>query len=194
MKLHRNSIATVSAMLLMSLTFTTGAWAAETSTSSSGDTSTPTSSTSSTTSSTSTSTTETSTPPVTTTTSTPPPVTTTTSTPPPTTTAETTPPVVEVPEVPVSPDVKVPKIADVPQAPAINTARVVSGAGELPFTGPGDVLLAVVIALLAGMGGTLLLMGAASREEIDGLNKRTLASASGFRVAYRELLKRQVGE
>ena len=40
----------------------------------------------------------------------------------------------------------------------------------------------------------LLLLGATGREQIDGLNKRTLASASGFRVAYRELLKRQTQE
>jgi hypothetical protein len=91
--------------------------------------------------------------------------------------------------------VDVPKTSDIPSTPGdIVGEDTVSGAGELPFTGPGDVLLAVVIALLAGMGGTLLLLGAASRDEIDGLNKRTLASASGFRVAYRELLKRQVGE
>lgn len=65
---------------------------------------------------------------------------------------------------------------------------------SLPFTGPGDVLLAVIIALLAGTGGMLLLMGANGREVIEGLNRRTMASPSGFRVAYRELLKREVGD
>ncbi|MCW2949659.1 MAG: hypothetical protein JWN41_672 [Thermoleophilia bacterium] len=77
-------------------------------------------------------------------------------------------------------------------SPRVHAA--VSGSGELPFTGPGDVLLAVLLALIAGTGGVLLLMAAGGRETIDSLNKRTLASASGFRVAYRELLKRQIEE
>jgi hypothetical protein len=68
--------------------------------------------------------------------------------------------------------------------------HTVSGAGQLPFTGPGDVFLAILIALVAGTGGMLLLMAATGREELESVNKRTLASASGFRVAYRELLKR----
>jgi hypothetical protein len=106
---------------------------------------------------------------------------------------ETTPdvPTVETPDVPVAlpakPVVDTPAVADVPAA--------TPGAGtELPFTGPGDVILAIVIALLAGTGGALLLLGAGSREVIEGLSKRTMASPSAFRVAYREHLKRQLEE
>lgn len=106
---------------------------------------------------------------------------------------ETTPdvPTVETPDVPVEvptkPEVDRPAVADIPAA--------TPGAGtELPFTGPGDVILAIVIALLAGTGGVLLLLGAGSREVLEGLSKRTMASPSAFRVAYREHLKRQLEE
>ena len=71
----------------------------------------------------------------------------------------------------------------VPQAP---------GGGELPFTGPGDVVLAIVLALLAGTGGVLFLLGAAGREQLDGLSRRGMDSPSGFHVAYRELRKQQL--
>jgi hypothetical protein len=60
----------------------------------------------------------------------------------------------------------------------------------LPFTGPGDVLLAVIIALLAGTGGLLLMLGASSRESLDELSRRSMASPSGFKVAWRELVRR----
>jgi hypothetical protein len=78
----------------------------------------------------------------------------------------------------------------VPDSPA---AKVPHGGGQLPFTGPGDVLLALLLASLAGAGGMLLMAGASGREELDGLNRRTLASPSGFKLAHRELIKQQVG-
>lgn len=68
------------------------------------------------------------------------------------------------------------------------------GGGELPFTGPGDVALAIVLALLAGTGGMLFLFGASGREQLEGLNRRTMDSPSGFHVAYRELRKQQLDD
>ena len=66
------------------------------------------------------------------------------------------------------------------------------GGGSLPFTGPGDVVLAVVLALLMGTGGMLLLMGAGSREAFEGMTRRSMGSSSGFERARRELLKRDM--
>lgn len=63
---------------------------------------------------------------------------------------------------------------------------------QLPFTGPGDVVLAIVLALLAGSGGILFLFGAAGREQLDVLNRRGMDSPSGFHLAYRELRKDQL--
>lgn len=65
------------------------------------------------------------------------------------------------------------------------------GGTELPFTGPGDVVLAIVLALLAGTGGILFMAGATGREELAGLRRRTMDSPSGFKLAYRELLRQQ---
>jgi hypothetical protein len=101
-----------------------------------------------------------------------------------------------VPKTPDTPKVQVDDCAAfaaahcVPDAPA---TKPPGGGGELPFTGPGDVLLALLLASLAGAGGMLLLAGASGREELDGLNRRTLASPSGFKLAHRELVKQQVG-
>jgi len=85
--------------------------------------------------------------------------------------------------------------ACIPDSPAPTRDTAPPGGGtSLPFTGPGDVVLAIVLALLAASGGILLLLGATGREAIDGLNRRSMASPSGFKVAYRELLKRQLGD
>ena len=72
--------------------------------------------------------------------------------------------------------------------------RAPGGGGQLPFTGPGDVVLAVVLALLAGTGGILFLAGAAGREQLDAAQRRTMDSPSGFQLAYRELRKQQMDE
>lgn len=78
---------------------------------------------------------------------------------------------------------------------AVKPAAQAPGAGTpLPFTGPGDVMAAVLLAMLAGTGGLMLLMVAGSREAIEGLSRRSMASPSGFKVAYRDLLKQQLGE
>ncbi|MCW2956951.1 MAG: hypothetical protein JWO69_1820 [Thermoleophilia bacterium] len=118
----------------------------------------------------------------------------------PVTVTETTPEVPDLPttetpelpdEVPQTPDLPVedtPTITNVPDVPST------PGGGDLPFTGPGDVMLAIAIALLAGTGGMLLLLGAGPREALERLNRRTMASPSAFRVAYREHLKRQLEE
>jgi len=87
---------------------------------------------------------------------------------------------------PDTPDIDEPPIEDTPGK------TPVKGDGTLPFTGPGDVVLAVVLALLAGTGGILFLFGAAGREAIEGLNRRDMSSPSGFKLAYRELLKQQM--
>lgn len=79
-----------------------------------------------------------------------------------------------------------------PRTPDVPSADTPTGGGQLPFTGPGDVLLAVLLALLAGTGGFLLLAGAAGREQIEALSARGMGSPSGFKLAYRELLKQQV--
>jgi hypothetical protein len=68
-------------------------------------------------------------------------------------------------------------------------AATPAGGGELPFTGPGDVLLAILLALLAGTGGILLLAGASGREQIEALSHRSMGSPSGFKLQYREVLK-----
>ncbi|MCW2920315.1 MAG: hypothetical protein JWL76_189 [Thermoleophilia bacterium] len=81
---------------------------------------------------------------------------------------------------PTTPDTRV-----VPDAPG-------GGNTQLPFTGPGDVVLAIVLALLAGSGGILFMFGAAGREQLDTLNRRGMDSPSGFHLAYRELRKDQL--
>jgi hypothetical protein len=54
------------------------------------------------------------------------------------------------------------------------------------------VVLAIVLALLAGTGGILFLFGASGREQLDTLNRRGMDSPSGFHLAYRELRKDQL--
>lgn len=98
---------------------------------------------------------------------------------------------------PEIPDVGTPSTPEVPkevpnQVPDAVSGDQPGGGGNLPFTGPGDVLLAIVLAMLAGTGGILLLLGASGREQLDGLNRRDMGSTSGFGVAYRELRKQQV--
>lgn len=87
-----------------------------------------------------------------------------------------------------------PKAADcVPETSPGEVPKTGTGtSAELPFTGPGDVLIAILVAALAGTGGMLLMLGAGSRESIEALSPRGMRSTTGFRVAYRELLKRQV--
>lgn len=94
---------------------------------------------------------------------------------------------------PDQPDVKTPDTPSV-FTPTVNTPTgdAPAGGGQLPFTGPGDVLLAIVLALLAGSAGILFMAGAAGRAQIDGLNPRGMDSPSGFKLAYRELLRQQV--
>jgi hypothetical protein len=92
------------------------------------------------------------------------------------------------PDTPKTPEVPV----EHPKTPETPIVDVPGSGGELPFTGPGDVLLAIVLALLAGTGGFLLLAGAAGREQIEALSARNMGSPSGFKLAYRELLKQQV--
>lgn len=95
---------------------------------------------------------------------------------------------------------KEPTCADTPTAadcipeslPAEAVPQSPGGGAALPFTGPGDVVLAIVLALLAGSGGILFLFGASSREQLDGLNRRSMDSPSGFHLAYRELRKQQL--
>lgn len=76
--------------------------------------------------------------------------------------------------------------------PDVPAKTVPHGGGELPFTGPGDVLLAILLAMLAGTGGLVLLAGASGREQIEALSARSMSSPSGFKLAYREVLKQQV--
>jgi hypothetical protein len=83
---------------------------------------------------------------------------------------------------------------DTPTTPSTAPGPTPGSGQDLPFTGPGDVILAIVIALLAGTGGLILLLGASGREAIENLSRRTMKSPSAFRVAYREHLKRQLEE
>ncbi len=90
-----------------------------------------------------------------------------------------------------------PKPKCVPSATVIcgdDSSTRITGSGDtdLPFTGPGDVVLAIVLALLAGSGGILFLFGASGREQLDTLNRRGMDSPSGFHLAYRELRKDQL--
>lgn len=100
---------------------------------------------------------------------------------------------------PDTPDV-VPTCVKNPQAPGCvpstpqDRPRTPVGGGDLPFTGPGDVVLAIVLALLAGTGGILFLTGATGREQLDGLQVTGMDSPSGFKLAYRELLKQQTDD
>jgi hypothetical protein len=107
----------------------------------------------------------------------------------------------DVPQTPTAPEVPAePEAPTVPQTP--NSPDVVpddvdaapGGGGDLPFTGPGDVLLALVIAMLAGTGGILFMMGATGREQLEGLNERSMDSPSGWHLAYRELRKQQLAD
>lgn len=121
-----------------------------------------------------------------------------TSTKPPTDTETTT------PETPSNPDVNVPDEPKVPSNPGCVGSACVpdnqpgpkvttqGGGAQLPFTGPGDVVLAILLAMLAGAGGLLFLVGATGREQIDGLSKRTMSSPSGWHIAYRDLRKNQL--
>lgn len=115
--------------------------------------------------------------------------------------APSTPEVPATPDVPVTPDVNVPTTPDVtPKVPDTpnripDTPATTPGAGtQLPFTGPGDVVLAIVLALLAGSGGLLFLLGASGREQLDTLGRRNMDSPSGFQLAYRELRKQQMND
>jgi hypothetical protein len=84
---------------------------------------------------------------------------------------------------------------DTPNTVPEDVPGTTPGSGtELPFTGPGDVALAIVLALLAGTGGMLFLFGASGREQLEGLNHRGMDSPSGFHVAYRELRKQQLDD
>lgn len=102
----------------------------------------------------------------------------------------------KVPEVPNEPScADRPNAADcVPKTPVLERIPEAPGGGnaQLPFTGPGDVVLAIVLALLAGSGGILFLFGASGREQLDTLNRRGMDSPSGFHLAYRELRKDQL--
>lgn len=81
----------------------------------------------------------------------------------------------------------------IPDTPGERTPQTPGGGdAQLPFTGPGDVVLAIVLALLAGSGGILFMFGAAGREQLDTLNRRGMDSPSGFHLAYRELRKDQL--
>lgn len=119
---------------------------------------------------------------------------TTTTTDTPTTPGDTpdTPDVVDCTDTPTAADC-IPVTSDntIEKVPA--TTAAAGGSPELPFTGPGDVAIALLIALLAAVGGTLLVMGAGSKESLESLNPRGMNSTTGFRVAYRDLLKRQIG-
>ncbi|MCB0878909.1 MAG: hypothetical protein KDC46_08010 [Thermoleophilia bacterium] len=107
----------------------------------------------------------------------------------------TTPVTPEVPTVtPETPNVTPEQPKVTPTTPNVVPDSAPGGGGQLPFTGPGDVLLAIVLALLAGTGGILFLMGASGREAIEGLSKRNMDSPSGFHVAYRELRKQQLDD
>ena len=105
-----------------------------------------------------------------------------------------------LPGTPEEPEVETPQTcADTPNAvdcapdtPDTRVPDAPGSGGDLPFTGPGDVVLAIVLALLAGSGGMLFLMGAAGREQLDVLNRRGMDSPSGFHLAYRELRKQQL--
>lgn len=61
------------------------------------------------------------------------------------------------------------------------------GTAELPFTGPGDAFLAIMIAFVALTGGSVLFMTASGREALAGLRRRTMRSSSGFRDVQSEL-------
>ncbi len=104
----------------------------------------------------------------------------------------------ETPEVPVTPEVPTttPETPDAkPETPdAVPDTPTTTGSGDLPFTGPGDVVLALVLAMLAGSGGILFMAGASGREQIEGLSSRTMDSPSGFHVAYRDLRKSQLSD
>lgn len=90
----------------------------------------------------------------------------------------------DTPTTPKTPDV-LPRTPEIPEVPG----RTPNGGGDLPLTGPGDVLLAIVLALLAGTGGILLLAGAHGREQIEALSRRSMSSPSGFKLQYREVLR-----
>lgn len=111
----------------------------------------------------------------------------------------------ELPDTPKGPEVpEVTDCADTPNAadcvpetpdargPAPSQRTGTGTTAQLPFTGPGDVLIAILVAALAGTGGLLLMLMAGGRESIEALSPRGMGSTTGFRVAYRELLKRQV--
>lgn len=107
----------------------------------------------------------------------------------------------EAPSTPVTSTPEAPEAvpATRPVSPSVpnevpGEAPAPGGGAELPFTGPGDVVFAIVLALLAGTGGILFMAGAAGREQIEGLSRRTMGSPSGFKLAYRELLKQQVND
>jgi hypothetical protein len=61
------------------------------------------------------------------------------------------------------------------------------GAAPLPYTGPGDVFAALVLALLASTGGAVLFLHAATREAFVGGAKRTMRSITGFSIAHNDL-------
>lgn len=110
-------------------------------------------------------------------------------------TSSCTPNTPEEPELPVEPTcADRPDAADcIPDTPGKPTPESPGGGdAQLPFTGPGDVVLAIVLALLAGSGGILFMFGAAGREQLDTLNRRGMDSPSGFHLAYRELRKDQL--
>lgn len=123
------------------------------------------------------------------------PATTPATTTPATTTATDTP--TESPAVPTTPDVTPSPcegagcIPDSPRTVA-GTPGNPGGGRDLPFTGPGDVVLAIVLAMLAGTGGVLFVAGAAGREQLDALSPRGMGAPSGFKLAYRELRKQQL--
>lgn len=90
-----------------------------------------------------------------------------------------------------------PTMADcMPEHPRLTPPgkRPTVAGGELPFTGPGDVLLTMFLGLLAGTGGMLFLMGASSRESLDTGTRRGADAPTNFTVAYRSWLREQTDD
>jgi hypothetical protein len=61
------------------------------------------------------------------------------------------------------------------------------GGGSLPYTGPGDLLAALFLAMMAATGGSLLFLHASSREAVMSMGRRTMRSLSGFSIAHNDL-------
>jgi hypothetical protein len=69
------------------------------------------------------------------------------------------------------------------------------GAGRrLPFTGPGDLYAAFLLALFVATGGFVLMMHASVRDRALAAARRTMRSMSGFRKVDIELQQPVVGK